>query len=37
MKSNIPGRTSTAQYEYVFEAKLPALGFNTYYFEAKRM
>ena len=32
---NIPGRTSSAQYEIVFRANLPALGFNTYYFEVK--
>ncbi|UJR33645.1 hypothetical protein I4U23_021078 [Adineta vaga] len=32
---NIPGRTSSAEYELVFRASLPALGFNTYYFEAK--
>ncbi|CAF1386287.1 unnamed protein product [Adineta steineri] len=32
---NIPGRTSTAQYQHIFQASLPALGYNTYYFEAK--
>lgn len=32
---NIPGRSSSAQYEIVFRAALPALGFNTYYFEVK--
>ncbi len=32
---NIPGRTSSAQYELLFRASLPALGFNTYYFEVK--
>ncbi|CAF3582661.1 unnamed protein product [Rotaria sp. Silwood1] len=32
---NIPGRTSSAQYELLFRASLPALGFNTYYFQAK--
>lgn len=32
---NIPGRSSAAQYEIVFRAALPALGFNTYYFEMK--
>ncbi|CAF1424428.1 unnamed protein product [Rotaria magnacalcarata] len=32
---NIPGRTSSAQYQYLFQASLPALGYNTYYFEAK--
>ncbi|CAF0848481.1 unnamed protein product [Adineta ricciae] len=31
----IPGRTSTANNDLVFRASLPALGFNTYYFEAK--
>ena len=31
----IPGRTSSAQYELVFQAPLPALGFSTYYFESK--
>jgi hypothetical protein len=30
---NIPGRTSIADYELSFQASLPALGFNTYYFE----
>jgi len=32
---NIPGRTSSAQYELLFQASIPALGFNTYYFEGK--
>ncbi|CAF0726334.1 unnamed protein product [Adineta ricciae] len=32
---NIPGRTSSAQYELVFQVPLPALGFSTYYFESK--
>ncbi|CAF1158677.1 unnamed protein product [Adineta steineri] len=32
---NIPGRMSSAQNQYVFRASLPALGYNTYYFEAK--
>jgi hypothetical protein len=32
---NIPGRTSSAQYELLFRTPIPALGFNTYYFEAK--
>jgi lysosomal alpha-mannosidase len=31
----IPGRTSTATSQYIFRSSLPALGFNTYYFEAK--
>ncbi|CAF3419135.1 unnamed protein product [Rotaria sp. Silwood1] len=31
----IPGRTSTATSEILFRASLPALGFNTYFFEAK--
>ncbi|CAF3755266.1 unnamed protein product [Rotaria sp. Silwood1] len=31
----IPGRTSAAQNQYIFEAQLPALGYNTYYFEAR--
>ncbi|CAF1321855.1 unnamed protein product [Rotaria sp. Silwood1] len=30
---NIPGRTSSAQYELLFRALIPALGFNTYYFQ----
>lgn len=30
---NIPGRTSSAQNEILFQASLPALGFTTYYFE----
>ncbi len=34
---NIPGRTSSAQYEIIFRASLPALGFNTYYFEVENM
>ncbi|UJR12010.1 hypothetical protein I4U23_016188 [Adineta vaga] len=32
---NIPGRISSTQNQYIFKASLPALGFNTYYFEAK--
>lgn len=32
---NIPGRTSSAQYEILFRASLPALGFSTYYFEVQ--
>jgi len=32
----IPGRTSAAQKQIIFKANLPALGFNTYYFEKKR-
>ena len=32
---NIPGRTSSAEYELLFRTPLPALGFNTYYFQAK--
>ncbi|CAF1441892.1 unnamed protein product, partial [Rotaria sordida] len=32
---NIPGRTSVTQKQIVFKASLPALGFNTYYFEKK--
>ncbi|CAF1300509.1 unnamed protein product [Adineta steineri] len=31
----IPGRTSTATNDLIFRASLPALGFNTYFFEAK--
>ncbi|CAF2976334.1 unnamed protein product [Rotaria socialis] len=31
----IPGRTSTAGNQLIFRANLPALGFNTYLFEAK--
>ncbi len=30
---NIPGRTSSATNQLIFTANLPALGFNTYYFE----
>jgi hypothetical protein len=26
---------SSAENEYLFEASLPALGYNTYYFQAK--
>ncbi|CAF3324143.1 unnamed protein product [Rotaria socialis] len=32
---NIPGRTSITQKQIIFKASLPALGFNTYYFETK--
>ncbi|CAF1413328.1 unnamed protein product [Adineta ricciae] len=32
---NIPGRMSSAQNQYLFEVTLPALGYNTYYFQAK--
>jgi hypothetical protein len=32
---NVPGRTSSAQNQYIFQASLPALGYSTYYFEAK--
>ncbi len=32
---NIPGRMSTAQNQYIFQVSLPALGYSTYYFEAK--
>ncbi|CAF3610103.1 unnamed protein product [Rotaria sp. Silwood1] len=32
---NIPGRISSAEYELLFRTSIPALGFNTYYFEAK--
>ncbi|CAF4671246.1 unnamed protein product [Rotaria sp. Silwood1] len=32
---NIPGRTSSARYQHLFQASLPALGYNTYYFEAR--
>lgn len=32
----IPGRMSTAQHQYLFQASLPALGYSTYYFEATR-
>jgi len=31
----IPGRNSTAKNQLIFNASLPALGFNTYFFEAK--
>ncbi len=31
----IPGRTSLTQKQIIFKASLPALGFNTYYFEKK--
>ncbi|CAM4947282.1 unnamed protein product [Rotaria socialis] len=31
---NIPGRTSSAQLEISFQTSIPALGFNTYYFQA---
>jgi hypothetical protein len=34
---NIPGRMSTAKKEIVFKAMLPALGFNTYYFQIKSL
>ena len=34
---NIPGRTSTAKNEIVFKTMLPALGFNTYYFQIKSL
>jgi hypothetical protein len=34
---NIPGRTSSAQYEILFRASLPALGFSTYYFEVQHV
>jgi hypothetical protein len=30
---NIPGRISIAKKEIVFKTILPALGFNTYYFQ----
>ncbi len=30
---NIPGRMSIAKKEIVFKTILPALGFNTYYFQ----
>ncbi|CAF4346940.1 unnamed protein product, partial [Adineta steineri] len=33
---NIPGRTSLTQKQIIFKVTLPALGFNTYYFEKKR-
>jgi hypothetical protein len=32
---NIPGRTSSAEYELLFQTQIPALGFNTYYFQTK--
>ncbi|CAF1285170.1 unnamed protein product [Adineta steineri] len=32
---NIPGRTSSAEYELLFRTPIQPLGFNTYYFEAK--
>lgn len=32
---NIPGRMSSAQNQYIFQASLSPLSFNTYYFEAK--
>ncbi|CAF4891977.1 unnamed protein product [Rotaria sp. Silwood1] len=32
---NIPGRTSVTQKQIIFKASLPALGFNSYYFEKK--
>jgi hypothetical protein len=32
---NVPGRMSSAQNQYIFQASLPALGYSTYYFEAK--
>ncbi len=32
---NIPGRTSSAGNELLFRTTIPALGFNTYYFQAK--
>ena len=33
--TNIPGRTSTAQHQLLFQATLPPLGLNTYYFQSK--
>ncbi|CAF4389719.1 unnamed protein product, partial [Adineta steineri] len=30
----IPGRMSNATYQLIFKYNLPALGFNTYFFEA---
>ncbi|CAF2951488.1 unnamed protein product [Rotaria sp. Silwood2] len=33
---NIPGRTSSSQYELLFQASIPALGFNTYYFQVEK-
>ncbi|CAF1146005.1 unnamed protein product [Rotaria sordida] len=35
MTKTIPGRISTAQNQYIFKALLPALGYNTCYFEAR--
>ncbi len=32
---NVPGRMSSAQNQYLFQASLPPLSYNTYYFEAK--
>ena len=32
---NIPGRMSRADYELLFTASIPGLGFSTYYFETK--
>ena len=32
---NVPGRMSSAQNQLLFKATLPALGFNTYYFQSK--
>ena len=32
---NAPGRISSAQNQLLFKATLPALGFNTYYFQSK--
>ncbi len=34
---NIPGRMNMAKKEIVFKAMLPALGFNTYYFQMKSL
>ncbi len=31
----IPGRNTTQNQTIIFKANLPALGFNTYYFEKK--
>ncbi|CAF1668432.1 unnamed protein product [Rotaria magnacalcarata] len=33
----IPGRAGTATSQLIFRANLPALGFNTYFFEAKTL